>query len=314
MSETDSYIVMGSEAASFKKVTGEGQDKVRAIGCILVGAASSGGMNGMIRELSAGLHVFEIAFFRNFLGLILMLGMVVRGRLHTLRTRRFPLHLLRAALNAVAMLTFFQALALIPLAEVTALAFTTPLFAALLAVLVLKERMGPRRLVGLLVGLIGALIIIRPGMVPLSLGAFLVVFSSMVWACALMCIKVLSRTETSLSIAIYAALLLTPMTGIPAIFVWQWPTLEAWLLLFGVAATGSFYQVMINQAFKLADATLVMPFDFTKLIWASLIGYVFFSEVPDIWTIVGGAVIIASVTYITYREAQVQKASSDAAP
>ncbi len=303
---------MSSEAASMTNASRESRDKAHAISCILVGSASSAGMNGSIRELSTGLHVFEIAFFRNFFGLILMLGLVARGRLGVLRTKRFPLHLLRAVLNAVAMLTFFQALALIPLAEVTALAFTTPLFAVVLAVIVLKERLGPRRMVGLLVGLVGALIIIRPGVVPLSLGSVLVIGSSLIWACALMCIKLLSRTETSLSIAIYAALLLTPLTGIPALFVWQWPHGSEWVLLVVIAATGSFYQVMINQALKLADASLVMPFDFTKLIWAALVGYIFFSEIPDIWTVAGGAVIIASVTYITYREAQTKPATRPA--
>jgi len=132
----------------------------------------------------------------------------------------------------------------------------------------------------------------------------MLLLSSVAWAGALIVIKILSRTETSLTITVFAALFLTPVTGLAALFVWTTPAAGTWLLLIGIGAFGSLTQWSIAQAFHEADATLVLPFDFTKLLWASAIGYVFFAERPDPLTLLGGSIILASVTYVAYRERQ----------
>jgi drug/metabolite transporter (DMT)-like permease len=212
--------------------------------------------------------------------------------------------LCRGVLNAIAMLSFFTAVTMTPLSTVAALGFTAPLFAALLAIPLLGERPGWRRWVGLLVGFIGALIIVRPGVADVSFGALLVLMSSCAWAGALIVIKILARTDTSLAITVYAGLFLTPITGIAASFFWTTPAGGTWLLLIGIGLFGSLTQWAIAQAFHEADATLVLPFDFTKLLWASAIGYLFFGEVPDPLTLVGGGIILGSVTYVAYRERQ----------
>jgi len=268
-------------------------------------AFGSSTMNGMIREASADIHAFEIAFFRNIFGLLALAPMLFRAGLGaTMRTARPGLHVLRGCLNAVAMLSFFYAVTVTPLATVAALGFTAPLFAALLAVLFLGERPGWRRWTGLVAGFVGALVIIRPGFADISFGVLMLLLSSVAWAGALIVIKILSRTETSLTITVFAALFLTPVTGLAALFVWTTPAAGTWLLLIGIGAFGSLTQWSIAQAFHEADATLVLPFDFTKLLWASAIGYVFFAERPDPLTLLGGSIILASVTYVAYRERQ----------
>ena len=272
-------------------------------------AFGSSSMNGMIREASADIHAFEIAFFRNVFGLVALAPMLLGAGLRTtLRSSRPGLHVLRGLLNAVAMLTFFYAVTVTPLATVAALGFTAPLFAALLAIPFLGERPGWRRWVGLAVGFAGALIIIRPGLADVSLGALMVLVSSFAWAGALIVIKILARTDTSLTITIFAALFLTPITGIAALFVWTTPTATTWLWLIGIGAFGSLTQWSIAQAFHEADATLVLPFDFTKLLWASAIGYVAFNEVPDPLALLGGGIILTSVTYVAYRERERRRA------
>jgi drug/metabolite transporter (DMT)-like permease len=264
---------------------------------MLFAALSITAMNVTIRHVSHDLHVFEIAFFRHLFGTMVLLPLVARAPLARLRTRRLDLHGLRAVLNLASMLLFLIGLTLIPLAEVTALSFTSPLFASLLAVLILKEVMGPRRLVSLVVGFVGALIILQPGFQEIGLGSICILASSAIWACALICIKVAARTESSVTATIYGAMLQAPMALIAAVFVWQGPTLDQIGLLVLIAAFGSFSQVALTQAFVYADATLVMPADFTKLIWASLAGYLVFAEVPGNWTIVGAAIICAGVLY-----------------
>ena len=268
-------------------------------------AFGSSAMNGMIREASADIHAFEIAFFRNVFGLVALAPMLLKAGLRTtFRTSRPGLHVLRGLLNAVAMLSFFYAVTITPLATVAALGFTAPLFAAVLAIPFLGERPGWRRWAGLLVGFIGALVIIRPGLEDVSFGALMVLLSSLAWAGALIIIKILARTDTSLTITIFAAIFLTPVTGIAALFFWTTPAAFTWLLLVGIGVFGSLTQWSIAQAFHEADATVVLPFDFTKLLWAAAIGYVVFNEVPDPLALLGGGIILTSVTYVAYRERQ----------
>ena len=277
----------------------------RGIFWMCTAAFGSSSMNGLIRETSSEIHAFEIAFFRNVFGLMALAPMLLKGGIRaTLRTSRLRLHFWRGMLNAVAMLSFFLAVTMTPLATVAALGFTAPLFAALLAIPFLGERPGWRRWVGLLVGFLGALVIVRPGMDDISIGILLLLLSSVSWAGALILIKILARTDTSLTITVYAGLFLTPITAVAAMFVWTTPSAEHWLLLVCIGAFGSLTQWSVAQAFHEAEATMVLPFDFTKLLWAALIGYLFFNEVPDPLTLLGGGLILASVSYVAYRERQ----------
>jgi drug/metabolite transporter (DMT)-like permease len=163
------------------------------------------------------------------------------------------------------MLSFFYALSITPLSEVTALGFTAPIFTTLLAALVLGEIVGARRWAAVIVGFVGALIILRPGFVEVGPGQMLVVFSSLVWACALLVIKTLSRTDSSATIIAYMALLMIPLTLAPAAFVWRWPDGAQlfWLVLVGLLGGGG--QLCMTEALRRADTAAVMPIDFCKL-------------------------------------------------
>ncbi len=185
----------------------------------------------------------------------------------------------------------------------TALSFTAPLFATLLAIPILGEVVGLRRALSVVVGFAGALIVIRPGAEGLiNAGALVTLFSAFFWGLALCFIKLLSRTETSVAITFYAATALLPVTFVAALPVWQTPswTMLGWLVLLG--ALGTIGQLCLSQAMRLADATVVLPIDFTRLVWSAVLGLVLFAEVPDLATFVGGTVIFSSVIYIAYRE------------
>lgn len=260
-------------------------------------------MNGAIRVTAGlGLHPFEIAFLRAFFGSIFLTGVVIRSNFAALRTHSPWLQLLRAVLNAASMLCFFLALTYEPLAKLSALMFTSPLFAAIGATVVLRERMGPARVVGLGVGFAGALVVVRPGFDAITIGIWLALISSATWGAALVVIKQLARRDSSLTIAIYAAYLLLPFNLAAALFVWRWPNLEMLAICAAIGVAGTISQIFLGNAFKFADATVVLPCDFTKLVWAALVGYLWFGEVPDEWTWIGGTIIFASTLYIALRE------------
>lgn len=285
----------------------------KAMGMMLVSSLSFICMHALVARVSQDLPSFEVAFFRNLFGLLWLMPALVRSRFAPLKTTKLHLHALRGITNSASMLMFFSALAFTPLAQATALAYTSPLFVTMAAALVLGETLRIRRITALAFGFAGMLIVLRPGLIEIGTGPLLVVGSAVLWAVAMLDIKILSRTDSSLTIAAYMVLFLTPITFIAALFVWQWPSPAqlGWLLL--IAAFGTVGHLLFNEAFRHADATALMPLDFTKLIWASLIGFLAFGQVPDLWTWIGGALIFGSATYISYREHQLSRRARETA-
>ncbi|MEH6647317.1 DMT family transporter [Sulfitobacter sp.] len=264
-------------------------------------------MHGLVRFVSEVLPPFQIAFFRNVFGLAFLLPLLMRSRFAILRTQKIGLHVLRGVINIAAMLMFFTALSISPLAKVTALSFTAPIFMAILAVLVLGERFRIYRWLAILFGFAGMLIILRPGIVAIETGALLVTAAAALWAVAMIIIKILSRTESSLTIVAYMGIFLGLFSVIPALWVWQPFGFETlcWMVLIGLF--GTIAQMTLSQALKETDPTALMPFDFLKLIWTAIIGAWFFAEIPDVFTLIGAAVIFSSGLFIAYRERQTEQ-------
>ena len=255
-----------------------------------------------VRMVPGQLHPFQLAFFRNFFGLALLVAWQSGSGLAFLKTGQLRLHLGRGVFNLLAMLAFYSAVLITPLASIAALNFTSPLFASLLAILVLKEPFRARRLGMIATGMAGAWIILRPGIQAIGWGPPLILFSAMMWAVSLVFIKALSRTDSSLTIATYMVLFTTPFSLLAAVPVWQWPGGEQLFWLFLVGLLGSAGQICLTQAFKMAEASAVLPFDFLQLVWAALMGFLVFGEVPDRWVWVGGTLIFLSSTYLALKE------------
>jgi len=260
-------------------------------------------MNSAARHVSQTVHPFELVFFRNFFGLLFVLPLLGRYGLAALRTQRLGLFVGRASLNVVNMLFYFSAVAITPLADVIALGFTAPIFATLLAILILGEVVGRHRWAAIVAGFAGAWVIVQPGFQEIVPGQALTLAAAVTWAGVLLIVKALSRTESAVTIVAYTTILMTPLSLIPALFFWQWPTATefAWLALVGM--TGGVGQYLLARALREADLSVVMPFDFMKLVWISLIAFVAFQEIPALTTWIGGAVIFASGVYIARREA-----------
>ena len=292
-----------------------GTANLQAMGFMALAALGVALITLLVRLAAAdGLHPFVVAFFRNVVGLVFLMAIVRRVGERSLRTERLPLHALRGVLQTFAMLGWFYGLTLTSMATVAALGFTAPLFATLLAILVLREPVGWRRWAGLLVGFAGTLVILRPGAEAVSTGAVLVVASAFCWGSVMIVLRFLGRTETSLTSTVYAGFFLVPFTFVPALLVWRWPSPGELVVLVAIGVVASGVQLCVAEAFKRGETAAVLPVDFTKLIWGALLGLVVFAEVPDLATLAGGTLIFAAVVYVAYRERTVGAALNPGSP
>lgn len=282
-------------------------DTLRGALWMLLACACFSSMNGIVRHLAQDLPTLVIVFFRCLFGLIALLPWLLRPGLASLRASRPALHGVRVVMAFVAMTAWFYGLKLMPLAEATALSFTTPLFATVAAVVFLGEVMRARRWTATLVGFAGAMIILRPGIETLSEATVYVLLAAFLMALSQTIVKLLTRSEHPNATVFWLVFLMTPVSLMPAIMVWQTPNFEqfAWLIGLGVIATLGHQS--LARSLGATEATAVYPIDFTRLIFAATIGFLAFDETPDLWTWVGAAVIMTSSVYIAHREARLRR-------
>ena len=264
-------------------------------------------MHASVRYLSVDLHPFVIAFFRNFLAVLLLFPIIARNNFAIMHSIHMKWHVLRASLNIIAMLMFFYALSITELAVVQALGFTAPLFATILAMVLLREKVRLRRWMALIIGFTGVLIVLRPGAVAIELGPLLVLGSAAVWALTMIIIKRLSNTDSPLTITAWVAIFLTVLSLPTALLVWQWPQGWQWGILLFTAITGTVGQLLLTKAFAYTEASIVMPFDFAKILWSASLGYWVFGEFVSLNTWIGALVIFSGACYVAIREHQLEK-------
>lgn len=275
---------------------------LKGMGFMAVAAAMLTTNHALVRELAGALHAFEVTFFRNLFALVVLLPVILRTRLRVYRTEHLGGHFMRAVYNAGFMLCFFFALGTMPLAETTALSFTGPVFAAIGASLVFGERLGRAGVASLVLCFAGVLVLTRPGMEAVSLGALLVLASSVFYAAVMITMKSLAATDDSLTITVYAATFLVPLTAPAALAVWEWPQGSEWGLLLAMGVVATVGQLALAQSFRLAEASVVVPVDFSRLIWASLIGVAWFGDVVTVPMLVGGALVfLGNLTIVLAR-------------
>lgn len=262
-----------------------------------------------IRLSSAFVPVLEIVFFRNALALLILAPILIRSGAASIRMNRPKLFFGRAVINFIGMLSGFTAVTLIPLADMTALTFTSPIFVTIGAALFLGEVIRMRRMAAIVVGFIGALIILRPGLVEVSTGAMLALVSSLTIAIASLIVKKMTETESASSIVFWMVMMQAPIALVPTLFVWQWPTAETWIYLWGMALSGTAAHVLLTRAIGMVEITSLQPLEFAKLPFAVVLAWMVFGEWPDIWIWLGGAIIFASTAYITRREALARRGS-----
>ena len=291
-------VTATTRAAAFAALPGPARGAL----WMIMGGLSLVVMAIVIRWLQPRFHVFEMIFLRSVVSLLLILPWALRQGAVKLRTERPGLHVFRNVIHYLGNVGWFIGVTTVTLADVSALAFTVPLFTILMAALVLREHVGRYRWTATFVGFIGALVIIRPGFAEINEGIVALVFSSLFYASSQTATKKLSGTESANSVLFYMALVFVPVSAIPAAFVWVTP---GWLdaipvVLLGI--TGYAAHFCIVRSFAAADASFVIPFDFLRLPISALLGFLLYAERPGVWTLLGAVIIFGATWYNTVHE------------
>jgi drug/metabolite transporter (DMT)-like permease len=252
------------------------------------------------RELSHSLTTYQILFFRSVIGVLVISILLSRSGWQQIRTQRLKTHWLRNIAHYAGQYGWFYGLAFIPLAEVIAIEFTTPVWTALLAFFLLKERLTGARLQALVLGIAGLLLILRPGAGVLQPAAFAVLGGALGYAFSYIQTKSLTRTDTPLCILFYMTLMQLPFGLVPSLLNWTTPAPDTlpWILLVGITAMSAHF--CMAHAFRLADATVVVPMDFLRLPLIALVGYLFYQESIDLF-VLAGAVLMFSGNLLNLR-------------
>lgn len=251
------------------------------------------------RYLAPQIPVFEIVFLRNVFAMVFMVPWLTRAGLGAMHTTRLRRHFLRGAVSTINVTAQFAAVAYIPVADMAAINFLQPVIGSAIAGLALGEFIGGKRWTAIMIGFAGALVMIRPGFAMVNVGEAFALCSAVAGALVSILIKTLVRTDPPDSIAAWLYVTQTLILAAPAVIVWRPPTSREWLLFATVGLASVILQRTYNRGLQAADVSIAMPFNFTRLIWAALLGWLVFAEFPNVWTWAGGTLIFAASLWLT---------------
>lgn len=260
-------------------------------------------MNVLVKLVAATYPVTEVVFFRSLIALIPVgLTVAMQGGASSLRTARPLGHLWRSTVGMATMFLMFWSVDLLPLADATALNFTSPLFLTALSVPLLGERVGVHRWSAVAVGFVGVLILVRPGSDVLEIGSLVAIGAALGQALAMIAIRQLSGTDSPNTIAFYFTVACTAISGFTLPFAWVTPTWVDLGVLTAIGILGGGAQLLVTRAYTLTQAAVVAPFTYTSIVFATFFGWLIWNELPDAWSWVGIAIVVASGLYILHRE------------
>ena len=287
-----------ADGAAEKKIV------VTAVLLMLAAGFSSSLLHLGVRYVGPELPAIEIVFLRAIFTLIATAPFVFRPGKVAWRSNNLQLQVLRGVVGVGSMWMWYYALVNMPLADAGVLSFTTPIFITLGAALYFREQIGAVRAGAVAIGLVGAVVVLKPGFETVSWAAIAAVVSSILWAGSLLMAKGLARYDSTITISFYQPLLVAPIAGLATIPVWVMPSGAAWLALMAmgiVAALGNFAYV---QALRMTDASTLMPADYVRLVWMVMWGFFVFGEIPGWSTWLGAALIVGSTFYVTWHQTQ----------
>ena len=259
-------------------------------------------MEALIRAAQYDSNVYTIGFLRFFFGLLIIFPYLVKNKFTTYKTRNLKFYIVRGLFNIPVMILGFGALVYIPFEQFKAMNFLSPIIVVLLSFLIFREKIYQYRILALIIGFLGTLIIIRPGYVEFNIGTIMVLVSLTFWSFIIILSKYVSKDDSPITMVSYQYTLMTFFALPLAIYFWETPSVYSILYVFIGAISGTILHLCLGLAYKYADLSVTQPIWFSGLIFGSGFGYFVFKEIPDLWTWIGGIVVFSSVLIITYNE------------
>jgi len=277
-------------------------NNVKAILLTLIGSFFAVLMEALIRAAQYDSNVYTIGFFRFFFGLIIISPYLIKNKFNTYKTRNLKFYLLRGFFNLPMMIFGFGALVYVPFEQFKAMNFLSPIIVVLLSFIIFREKIFYFRILALIIGFIGMLIIVRPGIIEFNIGTLMILISLTFWSFIIILSKFVSKDDSPITMVTYQYTIMTILALPLAVFFWQAPSLISLFYVFIAAISGTILHLCLAQSYKYAELSVTQPIWFSGLIFGSILGYFAFNETPDIWTWVGGIVVFSSVLVITYNE------------
>ncbi|WP_353621089.1 DMT family transporter [Labrenzia sp. R4_2] len=263
--------------------------------------------DAIAKALSANYPVLQILFLRNLIALPIVVALIWKlAGPSALKSHKPIAHLVRGGVWVLAAMTFFTSFRYLGLAEATTLVFIAPIFITAISALFLKEQVGWRRWSAVMVGFIGVLVVVRPGASAFQPALLLPLATAFLYAVLMLSARLVDERESVWTLMLYLVGSGGLISALTMPFLWVPPRAEDALLFLGIAAFGTAGVTMLTQAFRVAPASTIAPFEYTSLLWATLLGWMFWREIPDTWTYIGAAIIIASGIFIVLRESRSQ--------
>lgn len=259
-------------------------------------------MASIVKHLTATTEPFVVVFFRSLFALVCTLPGIYKYGFKKIKTNHWNFYVTRAITGTIGMVLIFVAISKLPITSVTALTFTVPLITSVFAVIYLNEKLKSHNIIALIFGFLGILIILRPGTDTFQTASLLVLGAACCWSVSNILIKKLTKTDDPQVIVYLMIIIMIPFSFIIALFKWETPGLEELIWLFVLGFVSNQAQFALAHAYSRADMATVLPFDFSRMIFITIMAYIFFNEIVDIYTITGSIVIFYSGFYIMKKQ------------
>ena len=277
-------------------------NNIKAILLTLSGSFFAVLMESLIRSAQYDSNVYTIGFLRFFFGLIIIFPYLIKKKFIPYKTKNFKFYFIRGLFNLPMMILGFGALVYVPFEQFKALHFLSPIIVVLLSFIIFREKVYMYRILALVIGFIGMLIIVRPGIVDFNIGTIMILISLTFWSLIIIVSKFVSKDDSPITMVTYQYTLMTIFALPLAIYFWQMPSLQSLIFVFIGAISGTILHLSLALSYKYAELSVTQPVWFSGLIFGSAFGFFVFNETPDVWTWIGGIVVFSSVLLITYNE------------
>ncbi len=277
-------------------------DNLKGIATILVAAIGFSTMVALIKFAGQNLHVTQILFVRQLVMVVIVAPAIISHFPESLKTSRLDLQIYRIIGATIAMLFGFYAVIHMPLADATAIGFAKSFFVTIAAILILKEKVGPRRWIAVIIGFFGVILMVRPGTDGFNIISVYALIGSASAGLVMVIIRKLSQTDSPTTILTYQAIVVGILVAIPAWYYWKSPTMNEWMLLIAIGIISYGAQMLNVYAYKWGEASLLASIDYIRLLYSTAFGYFLFAQLPGPYTWIGSTIIIAASIYTIQRE------------